>query len=611
MRKRFRNWFYSKGIVARTTLAVMAIIVFSVAIIVIGSVVIFRGIFIGQTRNNSNRDCKLVSEKVDMFISLVQSDSIYLGTCEWCQEILKTYPSFDLTTVDVEYQIYKAMQNVAYQSIYQKENYHRVILYDTNQNEFVYGDNRFSAENQKYHMALVDEFLSGNQREAYLPIHQSPWNDFRTNAFPECISYIKKVYDYDSGKLIGAIEFEIDCDTLGELYQTVLSDRNAFLLLAEDGTVISSSDEEIAVHTALNAQWLDEASAAGQLYTGGSIQKNGKLYLFAVPTTENFIIVNIVPQSVYLKNMSSYFWIIMFIALVAMSVGLYLSKVLIRSITKPLNIITDAAVEIGNGNFNKRVHVLDGGELGILANQFNSMVDRIQRLMEHIVETERKKRETELSLVQMRMTPHFFYNVLESICGLIVIEDKKQAIKTIHLLSNFYRGILSKGREIVSLSKELSIADYYIQIMQICYPGKFTYEVDCPEELKENQINKLTLQPILENAIHHGFAQMETGGKILTHIYRQDGDMLIDISDNGCGIGETLDEIFSVEDERFHMESFGLRNTDERIRLFFGQRYGIRIAAIEHCTTIRVRLPDQSSNSSTNPLADVVPENHS
>ena len=201
-----------------------------------------------------------------MFISLVQSDSIYLGTCEWCQEILKTYPSFDLTTVDVEYQIYKAMQNVAYQSIYQKENYHRVILYDTNQNEFVYGDNRFSAENQKYHMALVDEFLSGNQREAYLPIHQSPWNDFRTNAFPECISYIKKVYDYDSGKLIGAIEFEIDCDTLGELYQTVLSDRNAFLLLAEDGTVISSSDEEIAVHTALNAQWLEGVGGGTALY---------------------------------------------------------------------------------------------------------------------------------------------------------------------------------------------------------------------------------------------------------------------------------------------------------------------------------------------------------
>lgn len=594
MKKTFRKWFYAKGIAGRTMIAVTAIIIITAFIIVIGSVVIFRGLFVEQAKTNGRRDSKLVSEKLDMFFSLVQSDAIYLGTCEWCQEILTAYPDFETTTVDVEYQIYKAMQNVAYQSIAQKTAYHRVVLYDTSANAYVYGSNRLSKEIQDSHHSIIENFLAGSSREGYLSIHKSPWNDLRTDDDIDCISYIKKVYDYDSGKLIGAIEFEIACSSLSDLYKTVLGSGNTVLLLTGDGTVLSSSNEQVPQDSVAQMTWFSQAQTGRQLYDGGSFLLNGNLYLFAVPATEDIYVVNIVPQNVYFQNMSTYLWIILFIAAAAMAVGLYLSKVLIHSITKPLSIITNATVEIGNGNFDMRVHVLDGGEIGILAAQFNAMLDRIQKLMLHIVGTERKKREAELSLVQMRMTPHFFYNVLESICGLIVIEDKKQAIKTIHLLSNFYRGILSKGQEILPLKKELAIADYYIQIMQICYPGKFTYYVDCPEELKENQINKLTLQPILENAIHHGFGQMETGGVITVRVYRQASDMLIDISDNGCGIGENLDEIFNAEENRFHMESFGLRNTDERIHLYFGSQYGVHVISRAQGTTIQIRLPDHT-----------------
>ena len=171
--------------------------------------------------------------------------------------------------------------------------------------------------------------------------------------------------------------------------------------------------------------------------------------------------------------------------------NLYISRILIASITKPLSKITNTIVDIGKGDYNQRVHVKDGGEIGTLANEFNRMVDKTELLMEKIIEKEEEKRESELSLIQMQMTPHFFYNILESICGLIVMDDKRTAIHTISLLSGFYRGVLNKGKEIISIEKELDIAVNYLEIMKICQPDKFKYMIDCSESVKKQILSRI------------------------------------------------------------------------------------------------------------------------
>ncbi len=202
-----------------------------------------------------------------------------------------------------------------------------------------------------------------------------------------------------------------------------------------------------------------------------------------------------------------------------------------------------------------------------------------------------------MSLIQMQMTPHFFYNILESICGLIVIDEKRTAIRTISLLSGFYRGVLNKGKEIVPLERELDIAVNYLEIMKICHPGKFLYVIDCPDSIKQNCINKLTLQPILENAIHHGFNQMESGGLIRITGTIEAQKVVLEISDNGRGMKMDMREVLERE-EAFHMESFGLGNTNERIKLYFGDEYGLSIASQEIGTKIRIELPLQQAEES-------------
>ena len=139
-------------------------------------------------------------------------------------------------------------------------------------------------------------------------------------------------------------------------------------------------------------------------------------------------IVDAVPTYTYMRDVQLYAFIDIMIGILLLFGNLYISRILIASITKPLSKITNTIVDIGKGDYNQRVHVKDGGEIGTLANEFNRMVDKTELLMEKIIEKEEEKRESELSLIQMQMTPHFFYNILESICGLIVMDDKRTAI---------------------------------------------------------------------------------------------------------------------------------------------------------------------------------------
>ena len=135
--------------------------------------------------------------------------------------------------------------------------------------------------------------------------------------------------------------------------------------------------------------------------------------------------------------------------------------------------------------------------------------------------------------------------------------------------------------------------------MKVCYPGKFTYEVTCQPELENHFICKLTLQPILENAIHHGFQEMSGGGLLSIRVFAGERGMVIEVEDNGMGMDDkTRKSILSGESRGFRMESFGLRNTDERIKLYFGSRYGLKILPLAQGTKIRIFLPTREDYTS-------------
>lgn len=248
---------------------------------------------------------------------------------------------------------------------------------------------------------------------------------------------------------------------------------------------------------------------------------------------------------------------------------------------------------VGQGDFNTQIETKSRDEIGILEQEFNKMVKKTSELMDRVVGEQKKKRESELALLQSQINPHFLYNTLDNICGLAILNRKDEIIETVKNMASFYRGVLSKGSSIIPVSDEISILEDYLKILKLRYREEFEYEIDIDSEILECCIVKLTLQPLVENAIYHGLRKKRGKGIVIVKGSKVGKDIEFHIIDNGVGMKqEDIDVI--MEDNRvdYRKKSFGLKGTHERIRLYFGDQYGIRIQSSEgEGTDISILMP--------------------
>ena len=224
----------------------------------------------------------------------------------------------------------------------------------------------------------------------------------------------------------------------------------------------------------------------------------------------------------------------------------------------------------------------------------------ITRPIEEQVTREQKQlRKAEFELLQAQINPHFLYNTLDAIVWSAEAGNEKQVVKMVGSLSEFFRSSLNKGKEIVTIREELSHVRSYLEIQQIRYQDILDYEIDVPEELYINEIPKITVQPVVENALYHGIKEKRGGGKISVTGREDGGDYIITVSDNGIGmepdrLGEVRDGLTDSSPDS--KKIYGLYNVNQRIKLDFGDEYGLSIDSVyDEGTTVTIRLPKKSN----------------
>lgn len=267
-----------------------------------------------------------------------------------------------------------------------------------------------------------------------------------------------------------------------------------------------------------------------------------------------------------------------------------------RSIIKPLNDLCDNTKQIGEGDFTSHDLESSLAELQVLSSHFNIMTEKIKSLIEDVKLEQTHLRMMELKLLQAQINPHFLYNTLDTIIWLSEGKQNEQVVEMVTSLSNFFRTTLSKGKDFISIEEEKSHVESYLQIQQFRYRDILEYEVDIDEEIQKCSILKLTLQPIVENALYHGVKNRRGMGKILIKGYRKDSHIVLSITDNGAGMNkEEVEHLRNlIQGQRFDNsdKGFGLANVNERIRLNFGPEYGIKIESkYGEGTNVKVLLP--------------------
>jgi two-component system sensor histidine kinase YesM len=234
-------------------------------------------------------------------------------------------------------------------------------------------------------------------------------------------------------------------------------------------------------------------------------------------------------------------------------------------------------------------------EIKMLDEGFNEMAERIQSLLIRIKNEQMTLRRTELELLQAQINPHFLYNTFDSIVWLAETQRNREVIQMVTSLSSLFRNSLSKGKDVINIETEQKQIRSYLEIQQIRYSDIMDYEIDLPATLFSYAIPKLTLQPLVENAIYHGIKHKRSKGKIVI-CGREDGDdIVISVEDNGIGMSEEQLGALQNRIQENRLKGFGLSNVQQRLQLYCGEAYGLTFHSEKNVgTTVFVRIPKQN-----------------
>jgi two-component system sensor histidine kinase YesM len=230
-------------------------------------------------------------------------------------------------------------------------------------------------------------------------------------------------------------------------------------------------------------------------------------------------------------------------------------------------------------------------EISILSESFDHMVRKIQELMERVKKEEKTLRKAELRALQTQINPHFLYNTLDSIQWMCEQDKSKDAGEMVNALAKLFRISISKGNELILIANELEHVRNYMVIQSYRYQDRFTYRFEIFGEIENYMCNKIMLQPLIENALLHGIDVMEDEGEIIIRVREEENSIVLSVLDNGIGMTEEQSAKILKHDtsDKF---GIGIKNVNDRIKIYFGQEYGLTIESeLDQGTAIHIRIP--------------------
>lgn len=421
----------------------------------------------------------------------------------------------------------------------------------------------------------------------------------------EVISLSREVQSYENGTFRGVILINLNMNKITEICNSFQEKQENFICIINDkGELVyeqQNGRERFAFDEKENRQELNTALGKTK-ESCFRLNYRGEKYLVTRTDmkTTGWTLVSMVPyKSVMAETMAISGVMILAVAITLIVTLLLLNRIL-TGVVKPLKKLEKYMVQVNPDNMDQRMEILTDDEIGHLSMKFNQMMDRIRNLKEQVIEEQEDKRKYELQALQAQINPHFLYNTLDSIIWMAETNDSNIVAMT-EALAKLFRISLNKGNEEISLERELEHVKNYLIIQSMRYADKFTYEISAEPGVERCRTIKLILQPIVENCIYHGIKKKRGTGKITIRAYRREQNLIIEVSDDGCGMPEEIcRKILSdeIESEDISCSGIGVKNVNERIQLRFGKKYGLSYSSEEGVgTTVTYVLPYNEGGS--------------
>ena len=388
----------------------------------------------------------------------------------------------------------------------------------------------------------------------------------------------------DFSRNLGSMHVYIHGDKLAESFLNTPQEE-VYYIKSGDGKLLTVSDRSLYDKIAPDAELENACSPEG-----GKVRSGGREYYARMSEIgESGLLLYAVMPSDTIRGVfrkTGLFTAFLFIADCA--VLLLAIWLISRSVSSRIRHLSKTVQKVQDGKLETLDEEAGQDEVGQLIGNYNYMIRRIRKLLEEQYQLGQEKKEAELKALQSQINPHFLYNTLDMINWMASKNETENIRDTVLSLARYYKLILNKGRDIITIGLEIELCEAYIAIQQKRYRGKILFELDVEEQIRDCLIPKITLQPLIENAITHGIMEKSSGrGNILISGWEEDDDIFLSVTDDGVGM------ITGQEMEQKHKGSkYGLSNIETRLKLFYNMEKCITFEStqgIGTCVSIRVR----------------------
>lgn len=414
----------------------------------------------------------------------------------------------------------------------------------------------------------------------------------------DCILLGRAILSLESREIIGTLIIRINERYFSKIYENIDMGTDADIFAIDsDGIVVSSRNPQISVakhfrNPSLIEELLSRQKSGNKIFTI-DIDEQPNLAAFSYVESANWFIVGTVPYSYLNSEAKAIRSKTLLLNFGCLGLTVLLSYVFILSISKPLKELVSAINEVKSGNLDINISDKSNDEIGEVTRNFNAMLNDIKGLMENVKKQEKQKRKAEIATLQAQINPHFLSNTLNTVRWLANAQKADNIESIVSSMIKLLHISMGKGGDYLTIRQEVEYIKSYINIQEYRYYDKFKVKFEIEEDILEYKILKFLVQPIVENSIIHGITPITEQGLIVIRGFRCDGFLKITVTDNGIGIpDDKLSTLFNMENEKLKFSGIGINNVNDRIKMNFGETYGLHIESVSNLyTAIELTLP--------------------
>lgn len=544
-----------------------------------------RNLFISSAQSSAKREIATIASSIDNTLEHIFDYAVTVSLNDSIISTTKEYPTPPSSPIH----LYTITHNL-----------NSVINSIMGLNSSIDNWDILSADGRFFHLTEYDtRFIRDFQETSIIELHQrtlgtcisGPYLHEENNIFstdePQYIFIVSKpVVELNTRHICGYIVFFIKDDTFSSAFEKYLpADSNSiFYILNQSEKILLSSDKNLIFTDFYQIHPMDIEFFQKMLHDRYIMETasdhSGILHITTRLKDVPWTIVNSIPLKDLLREQEFFNKTFFFCIILAFICFFVTAYIISRSITKPLLVLTDTMKHVTENAYDIIPLPRSSDEIRLLYKGYNHLMLNTQELLNRIYEEQEVKNDYQFRLIQSQIKPHFLYNTLEMIKSMIDLELNEEASRAISSLSIFYRLSLSRGSNIISIKEELGIVHEYLHIEKLRHMEYFDYTINYPDSICHYIIPKLTLQPILENAIIHGVTEKDIKGNIQLSIEEKEEYIVFLIEDDGPGIApDKLVKLNQIINEvpKQDASSFGLSSINRRIKLLFGNEYGLVI----------------------------------